>query len=103
MPWQPRKIANRFQDSSSGAPLGQNHAVSAAPTGRAPHTSAQGVKIEANKAMLVTSADSKGQMLGGMEDSTICGSASTRLVISNSRRSARSPVATAGTAVSHKG
>jgi hypothetical protein len=39
--------------------------------GAAPQTIAQGVKMEANRVMLVTKAETRGQMEWGMEDSII--------------------------------
>src|SRR5438067_11151434 len=68
MAWQARKIANRSHDSSSLAPLGQNHAVNTAPVGSAPQTTAQGVKMEASRTRLITKAEISGQIEGGMED-----------------------------------
>src|SRR3954465_12923055 len=78
---------------SSDGVLGQNQSVMAAPEGSRPQTIAQGVKIEPSKVRLITSAETKGQTDGGGEVSRKSGSASTRVVLTISRRSARRPVA----------
>src|SRR5204862_3113698 len=96
-------IANHFHDSSSLLPLGQNQPVSATAIGIVPQTIAQGVKMEPSKVTLVTTAAIRGHIECGIEDSIICGSASTRLVIKSSRLSALSPVATAKSVVCHRG
>jgi hypothetical protein len=61
------------------------------PTGNAPHTTAQGVNIEANNVTLVTRAATNGHMEGLGELSSSLGSASTKVVNNTSRRSTRMP------------
>src|SRR4029078_7206409 len=58
---------------------GQNQAVSAMPTGTAPQTIAQGVKIEPTKSTVVATAPANGQIVGSGNDSRVSGLASRTL------------------------
>jgi hypothetical protein len=87
MQGQPRKVDREAlpHDSSSGVPFGQNQPIKAMAIGIAPHTTAQGVKIDQMSIMVVAIAVQSGQIELRGEASRASGSAAAIEVTTKSR------------------
>jgi hypothetical protein len=77
--------------------LGQNHPINAMAGGIDPQTTAHGEKIDQINMALVAIAAQNGQIELRGEASRASGSAAVTVLMMSSRRSVRSPVATAST------